>query len=686
MLVFDRIGQREHLGGADFLFLVDGGSRSDFGNQIVYHGDLNYVAVFIHSHGVDRLVFEIAGRRAQLAHGIAAVHHILKGEDAICAGFSSQQCVCLCETGFIRTEESEQSAGDLIAGFTVDLITLDRAVNQLVGDFIAVVHGDVNSSNFLTCVLEYDRVLLIGQDIVLIGADFLDIGFSTNGKVGAKGCIAVLVALNDFKHPAGGDTAAICRSDFLCGEQAEVDRGDFAVVANAEDLVLLHDLIQIDLDLLTIIVEAGGGFRDLHLLTCIGQLHGLNRRIEGHAVGGLCLNDIEPAQEQRLGHSLAVSLGDEDGYDFILAVTQSPVRRVDVLRCGHGVLATCQTADSINQTLAVLGVHDGGEILAGLLHVDDAHLRRVFVLDDHHSYRVFLGGVIFGDVKIHRIAVEHISIGSRYLDQRIALSVLQLFGRNQHTVAVRVEGVDGSDSRIGEGHLNLIAGRIVDVEADAGSRNGLAGGAVDLDYLHIGEELRIVDQITVSFSILAYEHIERLQQLAAFPALDLLDGVSAVGQILRLSKAVLIADQIIALGVFCVVIGACALEIDSELCAFLGSLDLRLAVVGVLDDGDIAFLNLFVLLHGFAVILSSIVLGIDADFLVAGGNEIALAAVQFLDRPVITADIILSGELAVRIGDVGVNQLVTLVDSVLGACQIRTALSRAGFDVLLGNS
>ena len=100
----------------------------------------------------------------------------------------------------------------------------------------------------------------------------------------------------------------------------------------------------------------------------------------------------------------------------------------------------------------------------------------------------------------------------------------------------------------------------------------------------------------------------------------------------------------------------------------------------MLDDGDIAFLNLFVLLHGFAVILSSIVLGIDADFLVAGGNEIALAAVQLFDRPVVTA------ELAVRIGDVGVNQLVTLVDSVLGACQIRTALSRAGFDVLLGNS
>ena len=224
------------------------------------------------------------------------------------------------------------------------------------------------------------------------------------------------------------------------------------------------------------------------------------------------------------------------------------------------------------------------------------------------------------------------------------------------------------------------------MESDAGSRNGLTSGAVDLDHLHIGVEVGVVDQITIGFAVFADEHVKGFQKLAAFPALDLLDGVSAVGQILRLSKAVLVADQIIALGVFGVVIGACALEIDSELCAFLGGLDLRLAVVGVLDDGDIAFLDLFVLLHGFAVILSSIVLGIDADLLVAGGDEIALAAVQLLDRPVVTADIILGGELAARVSDIGVAQLVALVDSVLGACQIRIALSGARFDVLLGNS
>ena len=105
----------------------------------------------------------------------------------------------------------------------------------------------------------------------------------------------------------------------------------------------------------------------------------------------------------------------------------------------------------------------------------------------------------------------------------------------------------------------------------------------------------------------------------------------------------------------------------------------------MLDDGNIAFLDLFVLLHSFAVILSSIVLGIDTDLLVAGGDEIALAAVQLLDRPVGAADIVFGGELAIRVGDIGVDQFISLEDAVHSTCQIRVTLGRTGFHILLGN-
>lgn len=132
------------------------------------------------------------------------------------------------------------------------------------------------------------------------------------------------------------------------------------------------------------------------------------------------------------------------------------------------------------------------------------------------------------------------------------------------------------------------------MEANTGNRDSIAGCTVDFDHLHIGIEVGVVDQIAIGFAVLTDEHIKRFEQLAAFPALDLLDGISAVGQVFRLSKAILIADEVITLGVLCVIIRACAIEIDGKLCTFLGSLNLRFTVIGVFDDGDIAFLDLLI--------------------------------------------------------------------------------------------
>ena len=109
--------------------------------------------------------------------------------------------------------------------------------------------------------------------------------------------MTVLITRDNLKPPASGDSAAICGNDFLGGEQTEVDGRDFAIIANAEDIIFLHDLIQINLNLLTVIVEACGSLCDLNFLTCVGQLHGLNDRVDCHAVRSFCLNDTVLAQE-----------------------------------------------------------------------------------------------------------------------------------------------------------------------------------------------------------------------------------------------------------------------------------------------------------------------------------------------------------------------------------------------------
>ena len=297
MLVLNSIGEREHLCGADFLLIVDGGSRADFGDQVIYHGDFDHIAVFVNLNGIDSLVFQIASRRSKLAHGIAAVDNILKGEDAIVVRLSSQQRVILGEAGFVCTEEAEQSARNLVAGFTVDLIALDDAVDQLIGDFLAAVRSDVDGGSFLACVVKHHRILFIGENVMAVCADFFHIGLSTNRKVCAESRMTVLITRDNLKPPASGDAAAICGNDFLGGEQAKVDGCDFAIIANAEDFILLHDLIQINLNLLTVIVEACGSLCDLNFLTCVGQLHGLNDRVDCHAVRSFCLNDTVLAQE-----------------------------------------------------------------------------------------------------------------------------------------------------------------------------------------------------------------------------------------------------------------------------------------------------------------------------------------------------------------------------------------------------
>lgn len=68
-----------------------------------------------------------------------------------------------------------------------------------------------------------------------------------------------------------------------------------------------------------------------------------------------------------------------------------------------------------------------------------------------------------------------------------------------------------------------------------------------------------------------------------------MDCVHSVREILALGKSVLIAFQGISFGFLCGFVAAGSFEIDLESRSFFGSLDLSLAVVGMLDDRDIAF-------------------------------------------------------------------------------------------------
>ncbi len=112
--------------------------------------------------------------------------------------------------------------------------------------------------------------------------------------------------------------------------------------------------------------------------------------------------------------------------------------------------------------------------------------------------------------------------------------------------------------------------------------------------MKIAFKIGVIDEILIHLARFGDIDLKGREQLPACPALNLLYHISAVGQILGFGKACGIADQGGSLRRLGIVKRACRLEIDQEHRTFLRGLDLGAAVIGMLDDGDIALDDLLI--------------------------------------------------------------------------------------------
>ena len=112
---------------------------------------------------------------------------------------------------------------------------------------------------------------------------------------------------------------------------------------------------------------------------------------------------------------------------------------------------------------------------------------------------------------------------------------------------------------------------------------------------------------------------------------------------------------------------------------------LRTHIVRMFDNGDIALDDLFVYIICGLVMLNGIKLRLCADLVDGRIEQIALARLQFLDRPVRTADIFSCGKLTVFIGIVFVDELFALENPVFCACKRGVSLHRSRLSVALGH-
>ena len=376
-------------------------------------------------------------------------------------------------------------------------------------------------------------------------------------QVGAANGLAILIHRNDFQKPICRDHGTIRCGDVLLGIEAEGHGGDLAIHANAKGFILLQHLVQRHKGFLALVVEAGRGFGDFHLLACVHQLH-VGDVLAGihHAVGELDFLHLEFAQVEGLALGRPVLAGGNGIHYLARRIAQGAVQGVDVLQGGDFKHRTGQALHLIYRLVNALVFCHRGKYLAGLADFDDSFLGHVGLGDFDHRHVAFLAGMILGHIKVNRGAVQHIAVGGLYFNQRVPGAVLQLFRRYQIALGIGVERINGGRRRISEGHFHLAAVRAVNLEPSPRIGDGDAGFRVHLDHLDEAGKIGVVDEVTVGLPVLCNIYLKIVHQLAAFPALGLADDIGAIGQLLRLSKAVLIADEDIALGFLGIFIAA----------------------------------------------------------------------------------------------------------------------------------
>ena len=411
---------------------------------------------------------------------------------------------------------------------------------------------------------------------------------------------------------------------------------------------------------------------------------------------GCCdLTHLVFAEIEFTAHGCAGCIGCNGVHDLTLLISDSAVLRDNIL-CGDDLID--RTGKS---TLFILRLIDGGQFvsafiyaaddgnaeehLAGFFHGDGAFLCHIGLIHFYYRNPAFFCGIILRDIEVHGRFIEDIAVGSLYLDNRVSLSKGQLFRRNKRTFCIGVEHINGGGRRVSEGHCYGITVRVINLKSRTGVRNGLAGFCVLLHDLDEAVKGCIVDKVAISRPILRDEHIKVGHQLAAFPAGNLMDGVDAVRHILGLGKAVFITGEIITLGILGNLVAASGFQIHRKLGTIFGCFDLRITVIGVLDDGDIALCDLLGHFICRLIMLHGIKLRLCTDLMDGGIKQITLRGSDFSHRPVVIADIFLGNELPVFVGGVGIHKGFALIDAVNSTSKRSITLRRAGFSIALGN-
>jgi len=223
------------------------------------------------------------------------------------------------------------------------------------------------------------------------------------------------------------------------------------------------------------------------------------------------------------------------------------------------------------------------------------------------------------------------------------------------------------------------------LEACTCIRNCLACFCINLYHLDIAFKVCVVDEITVGLSVLRNENIKVFHKLTTFPTFGLMNGIYAVRHILCLSKTVFITDNSISFIFFCCFKTSGRFKIDFKSCTAFRCFNLCFTVIGVFDDSDISFHNLFGNIVRNKVVFNRKELWFCTYLVYCLIKKIALGRCDFSYCPVAVADIFFCGKLSVAVGYILIHKCFTFIDAVNSTGKFSVALSCAFFTVALCN-
>ena len=390
----------------------------------------------------------------------------------------------------------------------IDLAAGNHTVLEVVFDRVAAVDRDLDHLSFLRTVGKLEFILRVIQNVALVRTALLQV-IAAQRQVGTDRRHAVIIKGHDLNEPTCRNDVPVAGNQVSLGIQTEGDVFQLAVHTDAEQLILLQHLAQGYFDLLALVIEITGSFRNGDLLTGVSQLHRLDCAVQNHSVRCGDFPDLIFSEIQFLARCYTVRPGRDRIHDLALCVMHDTVKRINIFCCTDLKHCAGQTLDRIDRFIDPVRFRDRPEYFAGLSDADDAFLRHVGTGDFNQCDAAVLGRRVCGHIKIDRIRVQYIAIRGIDLHNGVPFSERKNFRSDQIALLVGVEGVDCRQLRVGILHSDSGAVWVIDLERRTCIRDTQTRFRIRLLDLEISGKGGIVEQILIAASVFINENIER---------------------------------------------------------------------------------------------------------------------------------------------------------------------------------